>query len=77
MNPDLDVAQPNADFTYAEDQPFVIFNDGGTSVPIAMKIIDDDIPELIEIFHVNLTQAILIDQNGNDAKPLLPPKIGS
>ena len=76
MNPDIEVAQPGSDFTYFQDRPFIIFGDGVTSVPIVMNITNDDKPELIEIFHVNLTEALLISENNYDVKPLIPPKIG-
>lgn len=76
VNPDIGVAQPGSDFTSTDDRFYVTFNDGNTSVPIVMNIIDDDVPELIEIFHVNLTQALLIGEDGYDVTPLIPPTIG-
>ena len=76
VNPDIDVARPGIDFTYTENEPSILFGDGATSAPIVMKIINDDVPELVEIFHVNITRTILIGPNGNDATPLLPPQIG-
>ena len=76
INPDIDVAKPGVDFTFSEDTPYVLFDDGLTSAPIVMNITDDDIPELVEIFHINITRAVLIDLNGVDVQPPLPPQIG-
>jgi len=76
VNPDVDVAQPGTDFTYPVNEPYILFEDGVTSVPIVMNIINDDIPELVEIFHINITRTHLLNSNGDVITPLLPPMIG-
>ena len=76
VNPDVDVAQPGADFTYNEEKAYILFEDGVTSTPIVMNITNDDVPELVEIFHVNITRAILVGPDGEGITALLPPKIG-
>ena len=69
------MAKPGEDFIYDERSSYVVFEDGVTSAAIMMEVVDDDIPELNEIFHVNLTKCQLV-VDGNDDAPLLPPQIG-
>ncbi|CAK8694047.1 unnamed protein product [Clavelina lepadiformis] len=75
LNPDIGVAETGVDFTFDERRPYVTFDDGVTSAVLFMNIIDDIIPELNEIFHVNLTRVELIDEYGRAISPVLPPRI--
>ena len=77
LNPDIGVAETGVDFTFDERRPYVTFDDGVTSAVLFMNIIDDIIPELNEIFHVNLTRVELIDEYGRAISPVLPPRIGN
>lgn len=81
INPDVTEADPDLDFTYKSDgsdgdRPYVTFPNGVTSVPISFTIIDDDIPELNEIFHVNLTDAYLVEKSPGIIN-FIPPSIGN
>ncbi|KAM4746526.1 adhesion G-protein coupled receptor V1 isoform 2-T2 [Anableps anableps] len=52
------LADPGQDFVSGTG--FVILQEGQTSVPIPVTIMEDDIPELQEFFLVNVTSAVLI-----------------
>ncbi len=87
LNPDVGVAQPGDDFMLVTSPPLrhIDFDDGVTSSTIALLMIDDDIPELSEVFHLNLTRVELLmttsSGNGSDydviTDPHLPPLIGN
>ncbi|XP_039258016.2 adhesion G-protein coupled receptor V1-like isoform X1 [Styela clava] len=80
LNPDIKPAEPFVDFTFLssgidqDGRHFILFEDGVTSVPIVFNIIDDDIPEMNEIFHVNLTEVVLLERP-KDAINFIPPSI--
>lgn len=80
LNPDVEPAEPYVDFTFSSDgvennRHYVLFRDGATSVPIKFKIIDDNVPELNEIFLVNLTSVVL-ERKSPEAINFIPPAIG-
>uniref|UniRef100_A0A3Q2DXJ8 Adhesion G-protein coupled receptor V1 n=1 Tax=Cyprinodon variegatus TaxID=28743 RepID=A0A3Q2DXJ8_CYPVA len=55
---DGNLADPGQDFVSGTG--FVILQEGQTSVPVPVTILEDDIPELQEFFLVNITSAVLI-----------------
>ncbi|XP_066273052.1 adhesion G-protein coupled receptor V1-like isoform X1 [Branchiostoma lanceolatum] len=69
LNSDVALATPMEDFT--AEVGYVDMTDGMTSTTIGIDILEDDIPELVEVFLVNITEVELIHPNTSTYPPQL------
>ncbi|XP_035665839.1 adhesion G-protein coupled receptor V1-like [Branchiostoma floridae] len=69
LNSEVALATPMEDFT--AEMGYVDMTDGMTSTTIGIDILEDDIPELVEVFLVNITEVQLIHPNTSTYPPQL------